>query len=164
MMNNAIVVKYLKLRLRFSFSWMPLFSNTSRRIHFDRCVVPLMSLLIFSKFIVPTPLEGKRTIYSNGSFFGQSILADRYIHRRELRLVSLESLSSLEYGIKKVFLIFLFTGSYRGLNYEKIVWFPVRFYSHFPEFLTKTSPILLKFDNFFRKCCWFLFVKTKKFF
>ena len=41
-------------------------------------------------------------------FFVQSILADRYIHRRELRLVSLESLSSVEYGIKKIFLIFVF--------------------------------------------------------
>ena len=55
------------------------------------------------KLIVPTPLEGGGTIYSNGFFFVQSILADRYIHRRELRLVSLESLSSVEYGIKKIF-------------------------------------------------------------
>ena len=45
---------------------------------------------------------GGGTIYSNG-FFVQSILADRYIHRRELRLASLESLSSVEYGIKKIF-------------------------------------------------------------
>ena len=29
--------------------------------------------------IVPTPLEGGRTIYSTGFFFVQSILADRYI-------------------------------------------------------------------------------------
>ena len=43
-----------------------------------------------------------------GFFFVQSILADRYIHRRELRLVSLESLSSVEYGIKKILLIFVF--------------------------------------------------------
>ena len=52
-----------------------------------------------TSFIVPTPLEGEGTIYSNGFFFVQSTLADRYIHRRELRLVSLESLSSVEYGI-----------------------------------------------------------------
>ena len=52
--------------------------------------------------IVPTPREGEGTIYSNG-FFVQSILADRYIHRRELRLISLESLSSVEYGIKEIF-------------------------------------------------------------
>ena len=52
--------------------------------------------------IVPTPLEGEGTIHSNG-FFVQSILADRYIHRRELRLVSLESLSSVEYGIETFF-------------------------------------------------------------
>ena len=34
------------------------------------------------KLIVPTPLEGGGTTYSNGFFFVQSILADRYIHRR----------------------------------------------------------------------------------
>ena len=59
-------------------------------------------------FIVPTPLEGGGTIYSNWVFFVQSILADRYIHRREFRLVSLESLSSVEYVIKNFFLIFVF--------------------------------------------------------
>ena len=58
--------------------------------------------------IVPTPLEGGGTIYSNGFFFVQSIFADRYIHRRELRLVSLESSSSVEYGIEKIFSIFVF--------------------------------------------------------
>ena len=37
-----------------------------------------------------------------------------------LRLVSLESFSSAEYGIKKILLISFFTGSYRCLNFEKI--------------------------------------------
>ena len=84
-------------------------------------------------FFVPTPLEGG-TIYSNG-FFVQSILADRYIHRREVRLVSLESLSSVEYGTKKIFLIFVFfTGRYRGLNFR---------------------------TKFFRKMLTILFLKTK---
>ena len=32
-------------------------------------------------------------------FFVQTIMADRYIHRTELRLVSLESLSKVEHGI-----------------------------------------------------------------
>ena len=45
-----------------------------------------MKLTLF----VPTPLEGGGTIYSNG-FFVQKIFDDRYIHRRELILVSLES-------------------------------------------------------------------------
>ena len=53
-------------------------------------------------------------------FCVQSILADGYIHRRELTLVSLESLSSVEYGIKKFFSFSFFTGSYRGLKFEKI--------------------------------------------
>ena len=58
-------------------------------------------------FFVPTPLEGGGTIYSTGFFFVQSILADRYIHRRELRLVSSESFFGVKYGIKKIFLIFV---------------------------------------------------------
>ena len=47
-------------------------------------------------------------------FIVQSILADRYIHRRELRPVSLESSSRAEYVIKIVFWFSFFTGSYRG--------------------------------------------------
>ena len=47
-----------------------------------------------------------------------SILADRYIHRRELRLVSLKSLSSVEYGIKTIFFIFVF---YRELSRFKLL-------------------------------------------
>ena len=48
----------------------------------------LLFLLSFSAtclLFVPTPLEGGGggTIYSNG-FFVQTILADRYIHRRGL--------------------------------------------------------------------------------
>ena len=68
--------------------------------------------------IVPTPLEGGGTIYSTGFFFVQSIFADRYIHRRELRLVSLESSSSVEYGIKNIFPIFNF---YRELSRFKLL-------------------------------------------
>ena len=48
------------------------------------------------------------TIYSTGIFFVQSILADRYIHRRELWVVSLKNPSRVEYGIKKIFSIFVF--------------------------------------------------------
>ena len=43
-------------------------------------------------------------------FFVQTIFADRYIHRRELRLVSLESSSSVKYEIKKILFIFVFYG------------------------------------------------------
>ena len=59
----------------------------------------LIEQLSEKNLFVPTPLEGGGTIYSTGFFFVQSILADRYIHRSELRLVSLESLFSVEYGI-----------------------------------------------------------------
>ena len=57
--------------------------------------------------IVAIPVDGGGTIYSNG-FFVQTILADRYINRRELRLVLLQSLSSVEYGITKNFVYFRF--------------------------------------------------------
>ena len=63
-------------------------------------------------------LRGGGTIYSTGFFFVQSILADRYIHRRELRLVSLESFSSVEYEIKKIFLIFVL---YREISSFKLL-------------------------------------------
>ena len=58
------------------------------------------------------------TIYSNG-FFVKTILADRYIHRRELRLVSSESSSSVEYRIKKIFFVFRFF--YRELSRFKVL-------------------------------------------
>ena len=71
-------------------------------------------------FFVPTPLEwgGGGTIYSNGFFFVQSICADRYNHRRELRLVSLVNSSSVEYWIEKIFLLFVF---YRELSRFKLL-------------------------------------------
>ena len=60
--------------------------------------------------------EGGGSIFSDG-FFVQTILADRYIHGRELRLVSLESLSSVEYG-KNMFFNFNF---YRELSRFKLL-------------------------------------------
>ena len=83
-------------------------------------------------------------------FFVPLIFADRYIHRRELRLVSSESSSSVEYGIKKIFLIFVF---YRELSRFKLLRKLVNlrcFYSHFPELLPKFSPIFLKFVKIFK--------------
>ena len=52
--------------------------------------------------VVPTPLEGREELYTQMGFFVQTILTDRNIHRRGLRLVSLESTSSVEYGIRKI--------------------------------------------------------------
>ena len=58
---------------------------------------------------------GREELYTQLRFFVQSILADRYIHRRELRVVSIKSPSSVEYGIRKKIQFSSFTGSYRGL-------------------------------------------------
>ena len=74
---------------------------------------------VFYTMIVPTPtLVGRRNYILNWVFFVQSILADRYIHRRELWVVSLNSPSSVEYGIKKIFSIFVF---YRVLSRFKVL-------------------------------------------
>ena len=59
--------------------------------------------------IVPTHMWGEE-LYTQMGFFVQTISADRYIHRRELKLVSLESSSRVEYGIKNILLIFVFYG------------------------------------------------------
>ena len=47
-------------------------------------------------------------LYTQMVFFVQTILADRYIHRREMWVASLKSWSSVEFKIKKMFLIFVF--------------------------------------------------------
>ena len=48
-------------------------------------------------------LVGREELYNKIVFFVQSILADRFIHRRELCVLSLESTYILEYGIEKIF-------------------------------------------------------------
>ena len=82
-------------------------------------------------------------------FFVQSILVDRYIHRSELRLVSLDSFSSVEYGIKKIFLFSFLTRRYRGLNFRENRVNSVDLTHLFSEFLTKISPILIKLNKIF---------------
>ena len=65
---------------------------------------------------------GGGTIYSNGFF--QTILAKRYIYRTELRLVSLEMLSSVEYGIKS-WDDFQFVRGFIEATFEKIERIPL---------------------------------------
>ena len=91
----------------FLFSLILLVFQLSRFCLFGwDCSIDLLVRYIRSVFIsIPWIVFEDLSCYI---FFVQSILADRYIHRRELRLVSLESLSSVEYGIKKTFLIFVF--------------------------------------------------------
>ena len=106
---------------------------------------------MFTNLICSDPLLRGEELYTQLGFFVQSILADRYIHRRELRLVSLESLSSVEYGVKKIFLIFFLTGRYRGLNLRENKVNSVDFIHLFTEFLTKILPILIKFNKIFHE-------------
>ena len=44
---------------------------------------------------IPTPLDGRRKYILNWFYFVQSILADRYDHKRELWVISLESFQAL---------------------------------------------------------------------
>ena len=64
-------------------------------------------------FIVPTPLEGGGTIYSNG-FFSDNFRRSIYFSQR-VESAIIRSSYSVEYGIKDFFSFF--TGSYRGLNF-----------------------------------------------
>ena len=67
--------------------------------------------------IVPTHMRGEE-LYTQMGFLVRTILADRYIHRRELE--PLERSSSEEYEIEKILRIFLFYGelsSYRDINF-----------------------------------------------
>ena len=57
-------------------------------------------------------------LYTQMGFFVQTNFADRYIHRREMKQASIESSSSIEYGIKKVF---LFPFLYRELSRFKLL-------------------------------------------
>ena len=59
-----------------------------------------------------------RNYILNWVFFVQTILADRYIHRRDMCVVSLKSSSSVDLGIKKISLNFVFfPRSYQGLKF-----------------------------------------------
>ena len=103
--------------------------------------------VIFGIF-VSTPLEGwggGGTIYSNGFFFVQSILADRYNNRRELWVVSLKSCSSVEYGNKKIIWSSVF---YRELSSLKLLWildvFQL-FHSDFDQIFVNLDQIFVNF-------------------
>ena len=98
---------------------------------------------LYEKFIVPTPLRGGRNYILKWVFFVQSIFAGRYIHRRELRLVSSESSSSIEYGIKKILLIFAF---HKQLSRFKVLWILDVIHLFLFTFLTKILSIFIKFS------------------
>ena len=90
------------------------------------------------------PSWGGRNYILIWVFFVQSILTDRYIHCTELRVVSFKSLSSVEYGIKKIFLNFIF---YMELSRFEVLWiidgFPLFLFT-FSRISPKISSVLLK--------------------
>ena len=89
--------------------------------------------------IVPIPtLVGREELYTQLGFFVQSILADRYVHRRELWVVSLESTYIQKHRNKKHFRISFF---YSELLRFEIVWIIDSFDSHFLYFSLKIGYI-----------------------
>ena len=113
---NAV---YIFSKYRFSSTYDPLRTGVNRSQRWETVLFNSFVFRInliqncpsickpFSSFC-SDPSWGGRNYILKWVFFVQSILADRYIHRREFRLVSLESLSSVEYGIKNNIFIFDF--------------------------------------------------------
>ena len=117
------------------------------------------------------PLVGREELYTQMGFFVQTILADRYIRRRELWVLSLKSLYTLEYGIKMLFLnfikklvhprmwnskaFFLNFVFYKELSSFTVLWIYDSFYSHF-QYFAKTWH---NFGNIFSNTFKFLTVE-----
>ena len=102
MLNNVIICKIIQIIRK------TLFKKQCVRRH----------LLKIKFVIVPTKLRGEE-ICTQTAFFVPSILANRYIRRRELSLVSLESPSRIDNWNKKIFLIIVF---YMKLSKFQVLW------------------------------------------
>ena len=76
-------------------------------------------------------------------FFVQTILADRYMHRREMWVVSWKSSSSVEFRIKKIFLNFVF---FEELSRFKVLCDDVMFGHDFVHFRSNWDFFLLKYQ------------------
>ena len=102
--NKIRAQKEFALKLSFYVGWNSV--QVSRFGMGVQLVIKNSATQLLSRFFVLTPLVGRGTIYSNG-FFVQTILADRYIHRREMWVVSLKSWPRVEFEIKKIFFNFV---------------------------------------------------------
>ena len=113
----------------YILNWFFSSDNFDRSIY-SRGVFYSTEVFALEAIFVPTHFSGGGIIYSNG-FFVQTTLADRYNHRRELWVVSLKSPSSVEYGIRKIFFIFIFYGELSRFKLLRILEVFQLFYSHF---------------------------------
>ena len=111
--RNMIYINYLEHQMQDDFFWLrsnTLISSFACSV-FDigglpmccRCSIGLNSTFCSDPSWGGGGGGGRNNIL-NRVFFVQKILIDRYIHRRELWVISLKSPSSLEHGIKKFFL------------------------------------------------------------
>ena len=96
--------------------------------------------------IVPTPLEGGETMYS---VFLNQFCRSIYSSRVETGIT--RKLVQRRIGIKKIFWFSFLTGRYRGLNFRENRVNSIDFIHLFSEFLTKNSPIFLKFNKIFQE-------------
>ena len=71
------------------------------------CIIFVLSSILAIAVFVPTPLLGEE-LYTQMGFFVRTILADRYIHCREMWVASLKSQCSVEFETIKIFSNFLF--------------------------------------------------------
>ena len=75
---------------------------------------------------------GGEELYTQMFFFVQTILADRYIHCREIWEVSFKSSSNAEFEIKKIFFIFVYFEELSRFKEGQwcLAWFYSPFYSN----------------------------------
>ena len=100
-------------------------------------------MLLHSRILVPTHLEGGGTIYSNGFFCSANFDRSIYSSYRVVSRVSKKPFS-VEYGIKKIFLNFVI---YRELSRFEILWV----IDGSPVFLFTFSGISPKISSIFNK-------------
>ena len=137
-------------------------SNTFRRMvqrvwymvyrFLEPCFLLLAHWLVYYLF---RPLSEGEELYTQMGFFVQTILADRYNNRRVLWVISLESPSSVEYGIKEIFSIFGFTSIMLKLLIEVLLILSLKIEEGFwilrSEFFASIYAKFLKIQTFLSK-------------
>ena len=105
------------------------------------CIIMVAIIYLLEDFISLTHFCGGQIICSTRSFIVESFFADRRFGRTDLREVSLESLQSVEYQLKRSFWIFCFTRSYRRVSFPVSVVFIAYFVN-----ALKTNKTSINFD------------------
>ena len=137
--TNRVLVRFIVLPFSFIKPWSKLLARDVLSCY----LMALMTLIFCSD---PT-CGGGGTIYSNGFFSVPWILADRYIHRREMCVVSLKSSTSVEFEIKKIFLNFVFFEELSRFKVSCEHWIFGSLLFTFTVIFVRINVFLLKFYN-----------------